>query len=107
MWIHSSGPLKSVGSIHFKGPRPSSTKGPSKEGPEEETEHAKKLGVAVRMEVLMKKEVIMGQSGLVLVEPDGGVAGDEEGNSAGATEGAGEGGILEKLLEKLHEIFGG
>ncbi|KAI5329583.1 hypothetical protein L3X38_028980 [Prunus dulcis] len=35
------------------------------------------------------------------------VAGDEGGNGAGATEGAGEGGILEKLLEKLHDIFGG
>ncbi|KAI5329580.1 hypothetical protein L3X38_028977 [Prunus dulcis] len=41
-------------------------------------------------------------------ENDGGVvAGDEGGNGADATEGAGEGGILEKLLEKLHDIFGG
>ncbi|CAB4280549.1 unnamed protein product [Prunus armeniaca] len=39
-------------------------------------------------------------------KPDGGVAGDEGGNGAVATEGAGEGGILEKLLEKLHDIFG-
>ncbi|CAL2261112.1 unnamed protein product [Prunus armeniaca] len=48
-----------------------------------------------------------GGSGPSNGEPDGGVAGDEGGNSAGATEGVGERGILEKLLEKLHEIFGG